>query len=70
MTAAEAIAFIQECRESHVPFSGEEPVEPGWELDAAGTAEFHSQCVADYDECLAALGLLNEKAHRYDDLCR
>lgn len=71
MTAAEAIAFVQECRDSHVPYSGEAAGADAAPLeDAVGTEEFHAQCVADYDECLAALGLLNEKAQHYDDLCR
>ncbi len=58
MTVEEALAFIRECRDSHVDFAaGEVSADPRRDIDygPGGEVEFHAQCVRDYDEALKAL---------------
>lgn len=67
MTFQEAIAYVQACRDSHVPYAGppysDDPLNPSEPLDptdpsyadAAGTPEFHAQTIREYDEALEAL---------------
>ncbi len=75
MTVSEALDFIRECRDSHLPFAAGE-VAPDLrspedvDYGPGGEVEFHAQCVRDYDAALEALAGAAEAAWRYEQLCK
>jgi hypothetical protein len=54
VTLVDAIAFIRECRDSHVPAAEALTAVPGAQWPG-GDAAFHRECVEGYDEALEAL---------------
>jgi hypothetical protein len=52
VTLVEAIAFVRECRDTHVPAAEGAAAGVEW---PGGDAAFHRDCIRGYDEVLEAL---------------